>query len=109
MQQEIFAFVGHPDFFAVTFHEMTPRVESYCREIFQAAAEYDIPLEINGGGFTRKTPFYPWSEFWELGREYDIRVICNSDAHAPEHVANFTESKKMAESFGHKICEKLEL
>lgn len=107
IEQGIFAFVGHPDFFAVTFHKMTTRVEQYCREIFQAASEYNIPLEINGGGFTRKTLNYPWPAFWELGKEYDIQVICNSDAHHPEHVANIAESINLAQRFGHKICYNL--
>jgi histidinol-phosphatase (PHP family) len=100
IQQKLFAFVGHPDFFAVTFHEMTPRVEKYCREIFQAAVEYKIPLEINGSGLTRNVPFYPWNDFWTLGREYDLQVICNSDAHAPEHVGNIIEPRKLADRLG---------
>jgi len=63
-------------------------------EICKAAKKNNIPLEINGGGF-RRAPVeasegtrypYPIDAFWEIAADYEVEVICNSDAHLPDDV-----------------------
>jgi hypothetical protein len=43
---------------------------------------------------------YPWINFWELAGNYNIKAICNSDAHIPEDVnASIEECKQIADRF----------
>ena len=44
---------------------------------------------------------YPWLPFWELAREYDIKVIANSDAHRPQDVSsNIAEATQIGQNLG---------
>ena len=94
IESKTFDFIAHPDlfgFFTLTWNEDAIRAS---REICAAAKEFNIPLEINGGGFRR--PFmetseglrhpYPVDAFWEIAAYYRVEVICNSDAHLPSDV-----------------------
>jgi len=105
MESGLFAFIAHPDGFGSGYDAWDENAASCSRDIIQAAAELDVPLEINGYGF-RKTPKetrlgprlkYPLPEFWELASSYPVRVICNSDAHRPEDVAeSIDEAREIA-------------
>jgi histidinol-phosphatase (PHP family) len=109
IQSGIFAFIAHPDHFAAGWNRWDKKTESCVRAVMEAAGETGIPLEINGNGF-RKAPIhfggkprppYPWLPFWELAAEYNIPVICNSDAHRPQDVdASLDLCLELAESLG---------
>lgn len=80
----LFTFVAHPDVFAQCFRSWTPDVATASRDLLQAARDRDAVMELNASGY-RKTPStYPWRPFWELAAECGVRVVVNSDAHAPE-------------------------
>lgn len=86
MESGLFAFVAHPDMFVIGYPRWDDNSASCSADILRAAEELKIPLEINGYGFRKSPQLYPWLPFWELASEFDIRVICNSDAHSPEDV-----------------------
>ncbi len=91
IESEIFDFICHPDLFSRFTERWTEETDFYSREILAAAESFKIPIEINGYGFRKpKMDFadgrrfaYPHPRFWEIAAEYDIKVICNSDAHRP--------------------------
>ncbi len=42
---------------------------------------------------------YPHPRFWEIASDYNIKVLCNSDAHRPEDVdASIKICREIAES-----------
>lgn len=109
MESGLFALMAHPDLFGNCYLTWDANTIAASRDIFTAAAELKMPLEINGYGLRKPkidTPdgrrcMYPWLPFWELGSDYDIRVIANSDAHQPEDVtANIEEATAIGEKLG---------
>jgi len=107
MQSGLFAFVAHPDLFGLCYLDWDKNTIAASKDILHAAEKLDLPLEINGYGLmTRKIATkggertaYPWLPFWELARDYDVRVIVNSDAHFPRNVSQgLKEGKELAKS-----------
>jgi len=92
MESGLFSFITHPDSFALGYLKWDENAEACSHVILCAAEEFKIPLEINGYGLRKAdidTPDgprkgYPLNKFWEKARNYDISVVCNSDAHKPE-------------------------
>ncbi len=110
---DLFAFIAHPDVFAVFYHLWDSEAVACSRAILEAASSKNRILEINGSGY-RKNPIetprgwrrpYPIDEFWLLAAEYNIRVIINSDAHRPEDVADFGESFQLARELGLEVVD----
>ncbi|MGK0288756.1 MAG: histidinol-phosphatase (PHP family) [bacterium] len=106
MDSGLYAFLAHPDLFGCGYDEWNPDIEKCAHDILQAAEDTKTPLEINGNGFRKdiKTTKsgtrypYPWKTFWEMAGDYDIQVICNSDAHEPENVlANLEDCYQIAD------------
>jgi len=109
MESGLFAFMAHPDLFGNCYLRWDKNTVAASREIFAAAAELQIPLEINGYGLRKpkiSTPegnrcMYPWLPFWELASEYEIEVIVNSDAHQPDDiVGKMQEAAEIGSQFG---------
>lgn len=107
METGLFAFIAHPDVFGCSNEVWNADLDACSRDILQAAEATKTPLEINGNGFRKtmkSTPGgmrhpYPWSPFWDLARDYKIKVICTSDAHCPEHVlANIDDGLAFAKT-----------
>lgn len=109
MRSGLFAFLAHPDLFMSGHREWDDQAQSCSLAIIDAALDLNLPLEINGLGSTRE-PLrtergmryqYPYVEFWELAAQKGARVICSSDAHAPEHVIlNAWRARDFALRFG---------
>ena len=109
MESGLFAFMAHPDLFGNSYHTWDVNTASAAKDIFQAAADLAIPLEINGYGLRKplidtpegKRRMYPWLPFWELASDYDITVVVNSDAHHPNDVgANMSDAAAIGERYG---------
>ncbi len=92
MASGLFDFIAHPCIYGHGFHEWTREALVVGKEILLAAERLKVPLEINATGFLhladdtiqRKSWESPWLPFWQLAADYDIRVVCNSDAHRPQ-------------------------
>lgn len=114
MQSGLFAFIAHPDVFGSCNDEWNADLEACSRDILEAAQDLNMPLEINGYGFRKphrqtpngSRPIYPWRPFWEVASDYNIKAICNSDAHRPQDVmANLDDCLQLAESLGIETVE----
>ncbi len=109
MQSGLFAFMAHPDLFGNSYLQWDENTKAASHDIFTAAAELKVPLEINGYGLRKPkidTPegmrcMYPWLPFWEMASDYNIEYIVNSDAHHPRDVdANIEEAASIGRQFG---------
>jgi histidinol-phosphatase (PHP family) len=109
MESGLFAFMAHPDLFGNCYHTWDLNTVSAAEDIFTAAADLKMPLEINGYGLRKplidtpegKRRMYPWLPFWELAADYDVTVIVNSDAHRPQDVGgNMSEAAAIGERYG---------
>lgn len=107
MASGLFAFMAHPDNFASSRMHVDDEVEACVRRMCEAAVDLNMVWEVNGYGFRKaqidmpgggsRRP-YPLEEFWEIAREYPIRVITNSDAHRPQDIcANIADALALAE------------
>ncbi len=109
MQSGLFAFVAHPDLFGLSYFEWDENTKAASKEILSAAQELHLPLEINGYGLMNRIvrtkkgerTAYPWLAFWEVAKDYDIKVVVNSDAHYPNNVdQGILEGQDLAKSLG---------
>ena len=109
----LFDYVAHPDLIGCFCTAWTPECVSVARDIAQAAHDAGIPLELNTSGF-RKPPVtdedgtvrsqYPWLPFWRIVAEEGVRVIVNTDAHAPSLIAaSLHEAYHLADAAGIEI------
>lgn len=114
MRTGLFSFIAHPDGFGAGYQKWDNNAESCAVDILTAAEALSIPLEINGYGLRKnklvtpegKRHVYPWINFWELAGNFNIKAICNSDAHRPEDVnASIKECKEIANRFNIEIIE----
>ena len=114
MRSGIFSFIAHPDGFGAGYQTWDNNTKACTKDILIAAEELEIPLEINGYGLRKDLlstseglrHVYPWMEFWEIAGNYNIKAICNSDAHRPEDVtASIEECIKIAKKFEIEIID----
>ena len=92
IEADLFSYIAHPDLFMVGYTCFDEDAEVVCTRICKKAKEYDIPLEINGGGMKRglydydgkKLYQYPNARFWEIASKIGNKVIIGLDAHTPE-------------------------
>ena len=106
MQSGLFIIAAHPDLFANTYRIWDKEAIACSRAILECAEENGTCLEINGNGLRKEmieTPKglrrpYPLEEFWELSKNYDIKVSTSSDAHKPEDVAKLQAGFEFAKN-----------
>jgi len=112
IQSKLFNFIAHPDLFRNGYPDWNENTKACCTDIIQAAAENNIPLELNGSGFSKELVIdngkkrlpYPCIKFWEIAAEHNISVVCNSDAHTPTHLnKNIEKCQAFAKKLGLKI------
>ncbi len=109
MATGIYSFLAHPDLFLSRVENIDADYRACSKALIRAAIEFNMPIEINGYGTLKKTVNrngkseygYPAREFWEIARDMKARVICNSDAHFPEHtVLGCLRAYEFAETLG---------
>jgi len=95
MQSGCFLFLAHPDLFGCAVDTWDADCDAAARDIADAAAALDVPLELNGYGVRKpwrddehggRRPMYPWRPFWRHVAEAGATVVRNSDAHRPQDV-----------------------
>ena len=92
METGLFLYVCHPDIFMTDVTNVTPEIEEVCKDICEASIKYDIPLELNLGGFgyanlhsqLKGTNPYPNHYFWEIASKYHVKCVIGIDAHRPQ-------------------------
>jgi histidinol-phosphatase (PHP family) len=103
MESGIFTYVAHPDVFVLGISEFKENAVKISHLICQKAVELGIPLEFNLGGHRRPIKpngglRYPNEEFWQIAKQYPLKIIIGQDAHNPstvfvEEEINFALSK----------------
>lgn len=89
LQSGLFLFGAHPDTFGASIAGWDDACARCAETICGAAAELDMPLEINASGWLKAAQHpelprpYPLPEFWEIAAKHGVKVVVNSDAHAP--------------------------
>jgi len=86
----------HPDLFGMFYNEWDEEALACSKSILECASSLQIPLEINGYGLNKPTIHtkvgkrrqYPLNDFWQLSKEYPIKIVANSDAHRPKDVVS---------------------
>lgn len=91
----LFLFGAHPDVFAYNYFAWDSEAEAVSRAIIECAVDNDVALEINANGMRKRLVGsrypYPLTEFWKIASEYPLKVVTNSDAHAPFEVRSGRE------------------
>ncbi|MDD5705792.1 MAG: histidinol-phosphatase [Kiritimatiellae bacterium] len=90
----LFAYIAHPDGFAMFYDCWDAETAAAARDIAQAARDANVPLEINAYGLRKpymstpdgERPVYPWAPFWDVVAACGAPAIVNSDAHRPEDI-----------------------
>lgn len=93
MRSGLYDYVAHPDLFCHTYARFDEECAAASRDICDAAAELDIPLEYNLLGvqyhsrsWERDLLGYPCQRFWEIAADKGVKAIIGFDAHQPEHL-----------------------
>ncbi|NLL29667.1 MAG: phosphatase [Clostridiales bacterium] len=81
-------------------HLGNPAVSVDFEEVVKCAKEHDVLIEINNSSFTTSRPgsFLNCREIALLCKEYNTKIIINSDAHFCTKIGEFTEAINMLES-----------
>lgn len=118
METGIFDCVAHPDLFCNTYPRFDAECAAASRDICQAAAALDIPLEYNllGIQYHRQAAGkarlgYPCEGFWEIAAQCGVRAIIGFDAHRPEHLDRrdlFDEGLAYLRALGIKTLSRLD-
>ncbi|MFA6647148.1 MAG: histidinol-phosphatase [Candidatus Izemoplasmatales bacterium] len=117
MKTGYFKFISHPDIFLFNQEEIDIEMLYLSKLIFEAAEKYNVALEINANGIRKgkihihgKTRYrYPRKEFWELAKNYNVKIIISSDAHKPKYLFDeaIIEAYKFATQLGIVVEEEL--
>lgn len=90
IETNLFSYIAHPDIFMIGYPTLDKDCLVVCKRICSKAKEYDIPLEINGGGIRKGFRedgefYYPNSNFFKIASEIGNKVIIGLDVHDPSH------------------------
>ena len=121
--------IAHPDLYMLKKKEFGKIEEEASHLICKAAEKYNIPLEINLNKIFRKTYYkndklnnlpleeqkkrlskveYPCKEFWNIAKEYNIKVVYGLDVHHKWHILLWNELIELAhEILGDEILDSL--
>ena len=115
MESGYFAYIAHPDLFAVSYRNWDEHSIKASRRILEAAEKLNMPLEININGFKRgkvkynlgERYFYPVEEFWNLSKEYNVKRILGVDAHEPEDLRLRFRGEEFAKKLNLEIIDRI--
>lgn len=121
--------IAHPDFYMQNRKNFGKIEEEVAHRICRAAEKNNIILEINVNGVHKHTyrnnktlnndPIeeqrkrlakveYPCKDFWNIAKEYNIKVLYGIDAHYKGQIANFEKTVKLTnELLGEEILSEL--
>lgn len=93
LETGIFKYLCHPDLFMYSYDEWNETLEKCSKRILATCEKLDIPIELNMCGMRRPywneySRSYPISYFFDLVKDYRVRVVLGVDAHEPQ---NFNE------------------
>jgi len=91
----LFSYLAHPDVFMRSYKPFDDNCRAAARELCQLCKAYDLPMEYNVHDrfisyFTHRIS-YPHPEFFEIARDYGVRVLIGIDAHEPRELSDGTQ------------------
>lgn len=103
-----FKIFAHPDIIYNKF-PIDEYIINQSKRLLAACAQNQIAVEINSNGL-RNNKGYPSQQFWALSKDYDLTVVINADAHAPDEICDFgvQAAYKFARKLGIKVTERLD-
>ena len=129
MELNIPNIIGHPDIYMLSRDNFGEIEEKVANMICKSAEKYDIPLEINLCKIFNKVFFegkklnhlpieeqrkklvnvkYPCKEFWNIAKNYNIKVLYGIDAHFGGQILCWNELVQLAnEIIGEDTIKKL--
>lgn len=129
MELNIPNIIAHPDIYMLSRDGFGKTEEKVANMICKSAEKYNIPLEINLCKIFNRTYFegrklnnlpieeqrkklvnvkYPCKEFWNIAKNYDIKVLYGIDAHFEGQILRWNELVQLAnEIIGEDTIEKL--
>ncbi len=117
MELNIPNIIAHPDIYMLSRDGFGKTEEKVANMICKSAEKYNIPLEINLCKIFNRTYFegrklnnlpieeqrkklvnvqYPCKEFWNIAKNYDIKVLYGIDAHFEGQVSHWNELVQLA-------------
>lgn len=131
MEENIPNIIAHPDIYMMNRNEFGSIEEEAARIICSAAEKYNIPLEINLNKIFQKTYYenrvlnhdnievqrkklktkveYPCKDFWNVVKDYKIKVLYGIDAHHRGQILVFNELIELVKDvLGKDLIEKLD-
>lgn len=121
--------IAHPDFYMQRRKTFGKIEEEIANRICRAAEKYNIVLEININGVYKHTYFenkienndpyekqkerlinveYPCKAFWNIAKNYDIKVLYGIDAHYKDQIKNSRKTMELTnELLGKEIIDNL--
>lgn len=115
MESGLFEYMAHPDLFGMSYREWDEHAIKQSRRILETAERLDIAIEINVNGLKKeklkynlgeRCP-YPIKDFWELSKEYNVRVIIGVDAHAPQDLKGLYIGEEFAKEHNLNVIDRL--
>lgn len=112
--------IAHPDLYMLAREEFGIVESKAAHMICKSAEKYQIPLEINLNRIFSKRAFledkkkiinnvgYPYKEFWNIVKDYNVKVLYGIDVHHRGEILAWNELVKLAnEIIGEDIIGKL--
>ena len=106
----LFKYLAHPDLFMMSQSDWNAVLERESRRLLKACEELNIPIELNMCGMRRRNYnevnySYPNINFYNLVKDYDLKVVLGPDVHDPEHFfdGSFEKAIDFAKRTGLKI------
>lgn len=106
MESGLFLYLAHPDLMLGQYPAFDDTARYLSRELCKEANRLHIPLEYNiyGLGKSKDSPGlgYPYSGFWEIAAEENVRTVIGVDAHKPQNLldADIPAVKAQLEAMG---------
>jgi histidinol-phosphatase (PHP family) len=100
----LFDFLAHPDLVKKFGHRPAGDLTRFYEPVIAAALENKLAFELNTAGLRKPVrEMYPAADFLRLAHSAGLRLVINSDAHAPEEVgADFEAAVGIAASAGYR-------
>jgi histidinol-phosphatase (PHP family) len=114
VKSKYFKFVAHPDLFGFTYN-FNDVAKEYTKRLAELCIEYDFILEFNANGLRRgikkvhneERYLYPYKPFWDIIKEYNVKVLVNSDCHNPKLLNDKYDllAKSLAKEYGLNVVD----
>ena len=111
MESGLFLYLAHPDLMLCGYPEFDDAAKDLSRQLCREANRLGLPLEYNLYGLQKKIKpgclGYPYTPFWEIAAEENVRACVGVDAHRPENFrdSDFTGAQEMLRGLGILVLE----